>query len=227
MIMEKSTFIDAYRRILTNNGLEAFTDDALAEKFYALTVRMLEVNEYMNLTAITDLDGVILKHYADSLTAAKYLPEDVSLIDIGCGAGFPSLVLAMAFPALKITAIDSTGKKIDFVTAAAEEFHLTNLRAVHGRSNELNRMPEFRNRFDIVTARAVATAPKIVGDAPDFPKRDGRFILYKTPAQAEEDLPELKRLAAKFQRQWHVEGPFALPGDCGERCFLTSGRRLS
>ena len=189
------------------------------------------VNRVTNLTRIIEPEDFQLKHVADSLSIAKFFPElrteSLRIADIGCGAGFPSLVLAMAFPALKITAIDSTGKKIDFVTAAAEEFHLTNLRAVHGRSSELNRMPEFRNRFDIVTARAVATAPKIVGDAPDFPKRDGRFILYKTPAQAEEDLPELKRLAAKFQRQWHVEGPFALPGDCGERCFLTSGRRLS
>jgi 16S rRNA (guanine527-N7)-methyltransferase len=124
-----------------------------------------EYNTHVNLTRLTSPEDFCYKHVCDSLSIANVFPEiaekPLAIADIGCGAGFPSLILAAAFPQLKITAIDSIGKKITFVKLAAEKLQLNNLTAIHGRSNELNCKVEFQRKFDIVTARAVAPSPKI------------------------------------------------------------------
>ena len=211
MIMEKSTFIDAYRRILTNNGLEAFTDDALAEKFYALTVRMLEVNEYMNLTAITDLDGVILKHYADSLTAAKYLPEGASLIDIGCGAGFPSLPLAIARPDLQITALDSTAKRINYIRETAEILGLTNIACAAARAEDAAHDPAYREKFDISCARAVARLNVLCELCMGYVRKGGQFVAMK--ANAADELEEAENAIAKMGGKLKCADNFSLVSD--------------
>ena len=186
-----------------------------------------EANKTVNLTRITEPEEFAIKHVADSLSIAREFPEltteYMKLADIGCGAGFPSLVLAMAFPNLRITAIDSTGKKTAFVERAAAELGLRNIRVVHGRSNELNRRPQFRHQFDVVTARAVAAAPIIYLDACDFTKRkNGRFILYKTPQQAEKDLPALAIACRKAPVVWQTTEVFELPEGAGQRLFLYS-----
>ncbi|MPN59066.1 Ribosomal RNA small subunit methyltransferase G [bioreactor metagenome] len=132
-------------------------------------------------------------------------------------------MLALAFPNLQLTAIDSTGKKVAFVERAAKELGLRNLQAVHGRSCELNCRREFRRRFDVVTARAVAAAPIIYLDACDFAKRKtGRFILYKTPQQAAEDLPALEIVCRKLPVEWRATDVFELPEGAGQRLFLYS-----
>ena len=91
------SFCERFKEILRANSLSEFADDQLAGRFERLTLRMLEVNAHMNLTAITDTDGIILKHYADSLVLAGLIPEGASVIDVGCGAGFPSLPLPPSF----------------------------------------------------------------------------------------------------------------------------------
>ena len=186
--MEQSAFIDAFRRILTKNDLEAFTGEEIAAKFFALTERMLEVNAYMNLTAITDMDGIILKHYADSLTAAKYLPEGASLIDIGCGAGFPSLPLAIARPDLHITALDSTAKRINYIRETAEILGLSNITCIAARAEDLACDPAYRERFDISCARAVARLNVLCELCMGYVKKGGQFIAMK--ANAAEELEE-------------------------------------
>ena len=130
--------------------------------------------------------------------------------------------LALAFPNLLLTPIDSTGKKAAFVERAAQLLGLGNVRVVTGRSCELNRKGEFKSRFDVVTARAVAPAPVIWKDAGNFTNRHGRFILYKTPEQAAEDLPALERLSAGRTIRWRTTEPFELPEEFGTRHFLYS-----
>ncbi len=201
--------------------------DVFRERCDELYRLLIEANRQVNLTRITEPQEFNLKHIADSLAIARFFPElaeeKLTVADIGCGAGFPSLVLALAFPRLRITAIDSTGKKTAFVERAAAALGLTNLKVVTGRSNELNRRQEFRSRFDIVTARAVAPAPVIYGDADCFIKRKtGRFILYKTPDQAAEDLPALSRLCRSAGIEWKVTESFELPEGAGTRLFLHS-----
>lgn len=187
---------------------------------------LLETNRTLNLTRITGVEEFAVKHVADSLSIARYFPEfreaRLRVADIGCGAGFPSLVLALAFPNLLLTPIDSTGKKAAFVERAAQLLELRNVRVVTGRSCELNRKGEFKSRFDVVTARAVAPAPVIWKDAGNFTNRNGRFILYKTPEQAAEDLPALERLCAGRTIRWQVTEQFELPEHFGTRLFLYS-----
>ncbi len=187
---------------------------------------LVEANKITNLTRITEEEDFAIKHVADSLSIARCFPklatERLLIADIGCGAGFPSLVLAMAFPNLSICAIDSTGKKIKFVASAAEHLGLKNLRAVQGRSTELNHKAEFKHKFDIVTARAVAESPTIYLDAKDFINRRGRFIFYKTPEQIANELPILKRVDKFSKLEWHQTEPFELPNNSGTRQFLYS-----
>lgn len=193
--------------------------ELFAEKCENLRLLLEETNKFVNLTRITGKEEFDLKHAADSLLIAHFFPEIASgvfqVADLGCGAGFPSLILAMAFPKLQICAIDSTLKKLRFVENAASELRLNNLRTVHGRVEELNRQKEFRNRFDFVVARAVAESPKLAKAASAFPKRGGgRFVFYKTPGQAAEELPVLKE-------RWQMTPEVELPG-CGARVMVFS-----
>jgi len=185
--------------------------------------RMLaEANQTMNLTRIESERDFEIKHVADSLAIADAFPflrtEHLKVADVGCGAGFPSVILALAFPNLDITAIDSTGKKVAFVAAVAEELELTNLHVMAGRSCELARKAEWQQKFKIVTARAVGPAPKIYREAAGMLAAGGHFILYKTPLQAAQELPELLRTAPR--RNWKLTDGFELPEESGARCFL-------
>ncbi|MDD3886442.1 MAG: 16S rRNA (guanine(527)-N(7))-methyltransferase RsmG [Victivallaceae bacterium] len=199
---------------------------AFAGRCEKLRALLVEANTHVNLTRIVGEEEFAVKHIADSLAIARYFPEIASsplhLIDIGCGAGFPSLALALAFPQLRVTAIDSTGKKVAFVERAASELGIANLKAVHGRSNELAHQRGFRGRFDVLTARAVAPAPVIWGDAEGLSAHGGRFILYKTPVQADEDLPALAKLCGRSGVEWRKTETFELPGDAGCRLFIYS-----
>lgn len=186
-----------------------------------LRLLLEETNKFVNLTRITGKEEFDLKHAADSLVIAHFFPEITSgnyeVADLGCGAGFPSLILALAYPGLKITSIDSTLKKLKFVETAAQTLELDNLKTVHGRVEELNKQSEFRNRFDFVVARAVAESPKLAKAASGFPKKGGRFVFYKTPGQAAEELPVLKE-------KWQMTPEFELPG-CGARVMVFSEKK--
>ncbi|MBO5667778.1 MAG: 16S rRNA (guanine(527)-N(7))-methyltransferase RsmG [Lentisphaeria bacterium] len=200
--------------------------DAFASGCEILREFLTEYNTHVNLTRLTSVEDFYFKHIADSISIARFFPEisreKLKIADIGCGAGFPSLVLALAFPALQIHAIDSIGKKITFVTKAASLLNLTNLHAVCGRSVELNCRQEFQGKFDIVTARAVAPSPKIFREASRFTATGGRFIFYKTPQQAAE---ESAVLAENRQMRWSNTACFDLPGSAGERLF-TVGEKI-
>ncbi|MBQ9500702.1 MAG: 16S rRNA (guanine(527)-N(7))-methyltransferase RsmG [Lentisphaeria bacterium] len=201
--------------------------EGFAEKCRRLRELLVVANEKVNLTRITGEEDFAVKHAADSLELAACFPEftgrTVRIADLGCGAGFPSLILGAAFPIWRITAIDSTGKKTDFVRAAAQALGLDNVTPVHGRVNELNRKSEFQGKFDIVTARAVAVSPSLVKDASHFPAPSGCFIFYKTPRQAEEELPLLKKDFRDYD--WRVTPPRQLPCGAGTRLFIVGRPR--
>ena len=189
-----------------------------AERCEKLRLLLEEANTRVNLTRITGKEEFELKHVADSLLIARFFPEIASgthaVADLGCGAGFPSLVLALAFPGLELQAVDGTLKKLRFVESAAGALGLGNVRAVHGRIEDLNRQPAFRRRFDFVTARAVAASPELARNASAFPRKGGRFVFYKTPGQAAGELPLLGE-------KWRMTPEFELPG-CGARVLVYS-----
>lgn len=191
---------------------------AFAEKCEKLRLLLEEANTHVNLTRITGKEEFELKHAADSLLIARFFPEIASgahtVADLGCGAGFPSLVLALAFPELELWAVDGTLKKLRFVESAAGGLGLGNVHTVHGRIEDLNRQPLFRRRFDFVTARAVAASPELARNASAFPRKGGRFVFYKTPGQAAGEMPLLGE-------KWRMTPEFELPG-CGARVLVYS-----
>lgn len=185
VILNKDEFFSEYKRIFSENGLDRFASDALAEKFFSLTEFMLAQNAVMNLTAITEPSEVILKHYADSLTASEHINEGAKIIDVGCGAGFPSLPLAIARPDLFVTAMDSTDKRIAYVREAALRLGLSNLTAVTARAEDAAH-GEMRGKYDYATARAVARLNVLAEYCIPFLKVGGVFLPMKAKSGAEE-----------------------------------------
>ena len=175
--MDKLSFIDNCKRIFSLNSLTLSEEQA--EKLFDLTERMLEVNKSMNLTAITEENAVILKHYADSVSMSEYIPQNASLLDVGCGAGFPTLPLAIFRPDIRITALDGTAKRIEYVKAAANMLCLANGTAIAGRAEDFAHKDEYRESFDIVTARAVAELPILAELCIPFAKKGGLFVAMK------------------------------------------------
>ena len=190
-MIEKSKFFSVSEEIFAENGLSEFINSEIFEKFFSLTEIMLKVNEEMNLTAITDLEGVILKHYADCLLIAKesdtYLPKGAKVVDIGCGAGFPCFPLAIARPDLEILGIDSTAKRIRYVNETASALGLKNLRAEAMRAEDgAKKGSPLREAFDVATARAVAALPILSELCLPYIKVGGKFVAMKARSASEE-----------------------------------------
>lgn len=178
------SFKESYFRILEENGLSRFANDHLAERFEELTDRLLEYNSNVNLTAITDPEEIILRHYADCLMAVDAFPEGAKVLDVGCGGGFPSLPLAIARPDLTITGLDSTAKKLVFVESTAKAMSLS-LTTVAGRAESLSHT-SLRESFDVVTARAVASLNVLAEWSIPFLKVKGTMIALKGSGGKEE-----------------------------------------
>ena len=183
--MTYEEFSKEFERIFKLNKLEV-PSEVMIRKFFELTNTMLSVNEQMNLTTITDIPQIILKHYADSLSVSPYIPQNASIIDIGCGAGFPSLPLAIFREDIKIISIDSTAKRIKYVQETANALSLTNLTAVTARAEAYAKEKEHREQFDIAIARAVADLPILCELCIPFVKSGGKFIAMKAARGDEE-----------------------------------------
>ena len=147
---------EEFQQQLAKNGIELSPLQMQQfEKYYELLV---EWNEKMNLTAITEKKEVYLKHFYDSilLGAAVELNPEASICDVGAGAGFPSIPLKIAFPSLKVAIVDSLNKRITFLNHLSQSLNLTDVYFYHDRAETFGQNPEFRGQFDYVTARAVA-----------------------------------------------------------------------
>ncbi|MBQ9084994.1 MAG: 16S rRNA (guanine(527)-N(7))-methyltransferase RsmG [Clostridia bacterium] len=195
MTIDKSKFISEINACFGANGLGGMLSLETCESFYLLTVRMLEENEKYNLTAITEPSKIILNHYLDCATLAARLPKGARLADIGCGAGFPTLPLAILRPDLSITAIDSTAKRIAYVEGTAALLGLKNVTAIAMRAEDGGRMPELREGFDIVTARAVAEMRILTELCMPYVRVGGKFIAMKGK-NAEFELAAAKKAIA-------------------------------
>ena len=193
--INKQDFTSKITKIFKDNGLSSLLSMDRMESFYQLTVRMLTENEKYNLTAITDLDKIILNHYADCVTLSAKLKKGASVIDVGCGAGFPSLPLAIVRPDLKITAMDSTAKRVNYVAETAKMLGLDNLTAVTMRAEDGGKDPTYREKFDYATARAVAEMRILTELALPFVKVGGQMVAMKGK-NAEFELTAAKKAIA-------------------------------
>lgn len=179
MSIDKNSFTSTLTRVFGDNGLSSVLSLERSEKFLALTEFMILENEKYNLTAITEPDKIILNHYADCAALAVRLPKNAKIADIGCGAGFPTLPIAILRPDVTILAIDSTAKRIAYVNEAATLLGLTNVNAVAMRAEDGGNNPEYREKFDVVTARAVAEMRVLSELCLPFVKQGGKFIAMK------------------------------------------------
>lgn len=161
-----------------------------AEQFYKYMELLLEWNEKMNLTAITDPEEVILKHFIDSLTIIPYLKEADTVLDIGTGAGFPGIPLKILEENKKFTLLDSLNKRIIFLQTVITELELKNIQAIHDRAEEF--VSKEREAYDIVTSRAVARLNVLLEYMLPFVKVGGRCICMKS-FEIEEELKEAKK----------------------------------
>ncbi len=189
-------FSAIFHTIMADNGQGSFATEAYSRKFYLLTEHLLEVSKIMNLTAIKEEKAIILRHFADSLTVAPFLPQNAKIIDIGCGAGFPCLPLAICRPDLHITALDSTEKRIRYVNETAKLLELTNLTGITARAEEAGR-EALRETFDAATARAVADLPVLSELCLPFVRPGGVFLAMKAaraPEELEKARPAFKKL---------------------------------
>ncbi|CAM4008215.1 16S rRNA (guanine(527)-N(7))-methyltransferase RsmG [Cohnella lubricantis] len=179
------------------------------ETYYKLLV---EWNEKMNLTGITEREAVYEKHFYDSLTVS--LAVDMkgadSLADIGSGAGFPGLPLKIAFPHLRLTIVDSLAKRIRFLEEVAGQLQLNDVVNIHGRAEDIARLPAHRDRYAIVTARAVARLAGLNELCLPFARPDGCFIAMKgsgVTEEVEESRFSLQKLNAQLEEVKRLELP--------------------
>lgn len=191
---------------------------------------LVETNKTTNLTRIVSLDEFWRKQVVDSLMISRYHDRihqsGTRLLDVGCGAGFPSFILAIAFPDVSITAIDSIGKKTDFVRMAAEKLGIK-MEVVKARARELGRKPDYQKRYDIITAKAVAQAKELFRESRAFLRDDGAFVFYKTPDKAHEEMTEVSKVSSKYDFSWSLSETFTLPESDEQRIFLIGERGVS
>jgi 16S rRNA (guanine527-N7)-methyltransferase len=198
--------------ILTKEQLNQF------ETYYQILV---EWNEKMNLTAITDKADVYLKHFYDSITAAFYFDftKPFHLCDVGAGAGFPSIPLKIVFPHLEVTIVDSLNKRISFLNHLANELKLKNVHFIHDRAETFGVNPNYREGFDVVTARAVARMSVLSELCLPLVKVEGHFLAMKA-AHAKDELEVGQKAITTLGGRVEKIVTFTLPMEESERTIL-------
>jgi 16S rRNA (guanine527-N7)-methyltransferase len=204
----------------------------LAEKGINLTLRQLEQfeiyyqtlvewNEKMNLTAITDKDEVYLKHFYDSISAAFYFDfsKPIQLCDVGAGAGFPSIPLKIVFPSIEVTIVDSLNKRITFLNHLASQLKLDHVHFIHDRAETFGVNPDYREKYDVVTARAVARMSVLSELCLPLVKQGGTFIAMKA-VHAREELEQGKKAIALLGGVVDDTFTFTLPVEESERNII-------
>lgn len=213
--MNQEQFIE----LLSEKGI-TLTDKQLKQyEIYYET--LVEWNEKMNLTAITDKSEVYLKHFFDSLTASFYFSfeQNLSLCDVGAGAGFPSIPIKIAFPDIQITIVDSLNKRIQFLEHLAKELQLENVHFIHDRAEIFGQLKEHRESYDIVTARAVARMSVLSELCLPLVKKGGTFIAMKG-ASGQEELEAGKKAITLLGGAVKKKHSFSLPFEDSERNII-------
>ena len=182
--MERGDFCAELARIFTLCEIPQPSEEQ-ATLFYRFAEHLVSENQRYNLTAITEPRAVILRHFADSACLSRFIPEGATLLDVGCGAGFPALPLAIMRPDLTITAMDATKKRVDFVSGTAALLGLSKIKTICGRAEELART-ELQAFFDCVTARAVAELRILSELCIPFVRVGGLFLSMKAKSASEE-----------------------------------------
>lgn len=196
------------------NGLENINieiDEKTAEKFMIYMRELVSWNEKVNLTAITEPDEIITKHFLDSAAAAEYIGKNASVIDVGCGAGFPGLVLKLIRNDINLTLLDSLEKRLKFLDCVIKETETDCTSLLHMRAEDGGRDKKYREKFDVAVSRAVANMAVLCEYCLPFVKPGGKFIALKGPKTAEElksAETAIKRLGGKVVGVYESKIPY-------------------
>lgn len=187
------------------------------EKYYEL---LTEWNSFMNLTAITEHEEVLKKHFLDSLSIVKAVKmEDIhTVMDIGTGAGFPGIPLKISYPHLKVVLLDSLGKRVKFLNHVINELGLEDISAIHGRAEDFARQAEYREQFDLCVSRAVANLSSLSEYCLPYTRKNCLFVSYKS-GKVEEELENAKRAISLLGGKVEHVSKFMLT-DAGERALV-------
>lgn len=168
--------------------MEVHLDDHQISQFVTYYELLVEWNRFMNLTAITEFNEVCMKHFIDSISLCNAIDcnKEYSIIDVGTGAGFPGIPLKIVFPSLKITLLDSLGKRVKFLNEVIDQLGLKNIEAIHGRAEDFAKPDLLREKYDICVSRAVANLSTLSEYCLPYVKPDGFFISYKSEKIMEE-----------------------------------------
>ena len=197
--------------------------DKQKQQFKLYFKMLIEVNEHVNLTRITEEDEVYLKHFYDSITPlftfGAVFKDGATLCDVGAGAGFPSVPLKILKPGLKVTIVDSLQKRLNFLKDLISELGLTDVELVHGRAEDVGQNKLYRERFDIVTARAVARMSVLSEYCLPLVKKGGYFVALKGP-KAEDELDDGKKALEVLGGKLIKDEELTLPESEEERTLV-------
>lgn len=191
-----------------------------AKHFYIYMNLLIEWNEKINLTAITEPEEIILKHFVDSLTIANQIKKGQSIADIGTGAGFPGIPLKIIFPENEVVLIDSLNKRIKFLEEVINKLNLKNIKAIHARAEEIGHNTNYREHFDVVTSRAVAKLNILMEYMKPLAKVGGRCICLKGP-NIQEEVNEAKKAIEILGGNLESVEETALPDSDNKRTIIT------
>lgn len=211
--------MELFRSRLAERGIPL--SDRQLEQFQRYYELLVEWNEKINLTGITERAAVFEKHFYDSVTLAFYadLSSASNLADIGSGAGFPSLPLKICFPQLNVTIVDSLNKRITFLKHVCTELGLESVECVHGRAEDIGRLSKHRDGYDIVTARAVARLAGLSELCLPFVRKGGLFAAMKG-AQPQEELDEARYAIRELRGELDKVETLRLPDEQSERAIV-------
>lgn len=210
--MNEEQFVQA----LKEQGIEL--SEKQIQQFRRYFDILVEWNEKMNLTAITDEPSVYLKHFYDSISASFHFDftKVTTVCDVGAGAGFPSLPIKICYPHLHITIVDSLNKRIQFLNHLSDEIGLDHVEFVHARAEEFGQNPQYREKFELVTARAVARLSVLSELCLPLVKEGGQFLALKA-ASGEDELKDAKKAIAVLGGKLVHHVAFELPVEESER----------
>lgn len=209
------------RELFVENGLDLNQNQYDSLAVYSKV--LVEYNEKVNLTAITESDEIWKKHFLDSIYPLKYLeiPDNASLIDVGTGAGFPSVPMAIYRDDLNITLLDSLQKRIHFLEQLCEKTRIISWQCIHSRAEDAGKLSEYREKYDVATARAVAALPVLCEYCMPFVKTGGIFAALKGPNENISDaISAITELGGKLEK----EVSYSI---CGDERKLVVIRKIS